>query len=118
MHKLLNLMLVTAVLVSGFILYSLEHETRGLERDAARYQRGINDEIENMRLLNAEWSSLVRPDRIRTLAGRFLGLSTLKAQQIVKLDDLSTHVPAEPVMNLQAEGSDPIGAIIDKMKQQ
>ena len=118
MHKLLNLMLVTAVLVSGFILYSLEHETRGLEREAARYQRGIEDETENMRLLNAEWSSLIRPDRIRTLAERFLGLSTLKAQQIVKLDDISNHVPAEPVMNLQAEGSDPIGAIIDEMKQQ
>lgn len=118
MHKLLNLMLVTAVLACGFILYSLEHETRGLEREASRYQRGINDEIENMRLLSAEWSSLVRPDRIRTLAERFLGLSTLKAQQIVKLDDLSNHVPAEPVMNLQAEGSDPIGDIIDEMKQQ
>ncbi|MEI8179645.1 hypothetical protein [Aestuariivirga sp.] len=118
MHKLLNLMLVTAVLVSGFILYSLEHETRGLEREAARYQRGIADETENMRLLNAEWSSLTRPDRLRALAERFLGLSTLKAQQIVKLEDISNHVPAEPVMNLQAEGTDQIGDIIDKMKQQ
>ena len=118
MHKLLNLLLVTAVLVSGFILYSLEHETRGLERQASKYQRGIDEEVENMRLLNAEWSSLTRPDRLRALAERFLGLSTLKAQQIVKLDELSAHVPAEPVMNLQAEGSDPIGAIIDKMKQQ
>ena len=118
MHKLLNLLLVTAVLVSGFILYSLEHETRGFEREAAKLQRGIEAETENMRLLNAEWSSLIRPDRIRTLAERFLGLSTLKAQQIVKLDDISNPVPAEPVMNLQAEGSDPIGAIIDEMKQQ
>ena len=117
MHKLLNLLLVTAVLACGFLLYSLEHETRGLEREAARYQRGIGDEVENMRLLNAEWSSLVRPDRIRTLAERFLGLSTLKAQQIVKLYDIAAHVPAEPVMNLQAEGADPIGAIIDEMKQ-
>ena len=118
MHKLLNLLLVTAVLISGFILYSLEHETRGFEREAAKLQRGIEAETENMRLLNAEWSSLIRPDRIRTLAERFLGLSTLKAQQIVKLDDISNHVPAEPVMNLQAEGSDPIGAIIDEMKKQ
>ena len=67
MHKLFNAFLVMAVLTWGFMLYSLEHETRGLEREAARYQRGIGDEVENMRLLNAEWSSLVRPDRIRTL---------------------------------------------------
>lgn len=118
MHKLLNLLLVAAVLVSGFILYSLEHTTRGLEREASKFRRGIAEETENMRLLNAEWSSLTRPDRLRALAERFLGLSTLKAQQIVKLDEIGAHVPAEPVMNLQAEGADPIGDIIDKMKQQ
>jgi len=118
MHKLLNLMLVAAVLISGFILYSLEHTTRGLERQASKFQRGIEEETENMRLLNAEWSSLTRPDRIRALAERFLGLSTLKAQQIVKLEEIGQHVPAEPVMKLEAEGSDPIGNIIDKMKQQ
>ena len=118
MHKPLNLLLVTAVLVSGFILYSLEHTTRGLEREASKYQRGIAEETENMRLLNAEWSSLTRPDRLRALAERFLGLSTLKAQQIVKLEEIGTKVPAEPVIKLEAQGSDPIGAIIDKMQQQ
>ena len=118
MHKLLNLLLVAVVLVSGFILYSLEHTTRGLEREAAKYQRGIDAETENMRLLNAEWSSLTRPDRLRALAELHLGLSTLKAQQIVKLDEIGVHVPAEPIIKLEAQGSDPIGAIIDKMKQQ
>ena len=32
MHKLFNAFLVLTVLVSGFILYTLEHATRGLER--------------------------------------------------------------------------------------
>ena len=50
MHKLLNLLLVAAVLVSGFILYSLEHTTRGLEREASKFRRGIAEETENMRL--------------------------------------------------------------------
>ena len=117
MHKLLNLMLVAAVLVSGFILYSLEHTTRGLEREIARYERGIEEETENMRLLNAEWSSLTRPDRLRALAAQHLGLSTLKARQIVKLEEIGARVPAEPVIKLEAEGSDPIGAIIDQMQQ-
>ena len=118
MHKFLNFVMVVTLLISGFILYSMEHTTRGLEREISKHERAIEEETENMRLLNAEWSSLTRPDRLRTLAERFLGLSTLKAQQIVKLDEIGAHVPAEPVMNLQAEGIDPIGDIIDKMKQQ
>lgn len=117
MHKFLNFILVVTLLVSGFVLYSMEHTTRGLEREIAKYQRGIEDETENMRLLNAEWSSLTRPDRLRALAELHLGLSTLKAQQIVKLDEIGSKVPPEPVIKLEAEGSDPIGAVIDKMKQ-
>ena len=116
MHKLLNSILVMTVLVSGFILYSLEHTTRGLERQIARIERGIDEEIESTRFLSAEWSSLTRPDRLRTLALQHLGLKTMQAQQIVKLEELGRKVPAEPIVNLQAEGSDPIGAIIDKMQ--
>ena len=116
MHKLLNSILVMTVLVCGFILYSLEHTTRGLERQIARSERGIDEEIESTRFLNAEWSSLTRPDRLRTLALQHLGLKTMQARQIVKLEELGRKVPAEPIVNLQAEGSDPIGAIIDKMQ--
>lgn len=117
MHKFLNFLLVVTVLVSGFILYSLEHATRGLEREISRSKRGIAEETETMRLLSAEWSSLTRPDRIRALAEQHLGLSTLQARQIVHIGELASKVPAEPVIKLEAEGSDPIGAIIDKMQQ-
>jgi hypothetical protein len=99
MHKFLNFILVVTLLVSGFIVYSLEHTTRGLEREIARS------------------SSLTRPDRLRMLAAQHLGLSTLKAWQIVKIGDIVTKVPPEPVIKLEAQGSDPIGSIIDKYQQ-
>jgi cell division protein FtsL len=116
MHKFLNFTLVVAVLISGFALYSLEHKTRGIERGITVAERGIDAEVENMRFLNAEWSSLTRPDRLKRLAEQHLGLTTLKAQQIVKLSELGQKVPAEPIIKLEAQGTDPIGAIIDKMQ--
>jgi cell division protein FtsL len=116
MHKFLNALLVVTVLVSGFVLYSLEHNTRGLERRVAKLEHGIAEEIESTKFLNAEWSSLTRPDRLKKLADQHLGLKTLQAVQIVKLNELGQKVPAEPVMKLEADGSDPIGAIIDKMQ--
>ena len=39
--------LVVTLLVSGFVLYSLEHTTRGLERRIAKLDRGISEEIES-----------------------------------------------------------------------
>ncbi|WP_395688983.1 cell division protein FtsL [Aestuariivirga sp.] len=117
MHKFLNFILIFTLLVSGFVVYSLEHATRGLERDIARLKREIGEETENMRLLNAEWSSLTRPDRLHALAEQHLGLSTLKAGQIVKFEDIVNHVPPEPIIKLEAQGSDPIGAIIGELQQ-
>jgi cell division protein FtsL len=116
MHKFLNAILVVTLLVSGFVLYSLEHSTRGIERRIAKLERGISEEIESTKFLNAEWSSLTRPDRLKALAEQHLGLKTLEAKQIVKIEELGQKVPAEPIIKLEADGSDPIGAIIDKMQ--
>ena len=116
MHKLFNAILVLTVLISGFLLYSLEHATRGQERDIAGLERRISATKEEIKLLNAEWSSLTRPDRLQRLAAVYLKLQTLKAQQIVKFGELGQKVPPEPIIKLEAANNDPIGDILEKMQ--
>lgn len=116
MHKLLNAFLVLAVLGSGFMLYSLEHATRGTERDIARLEARIADEHEQIKLLSAEWSSLTRPDRLQALAAEHLKLETIAATQIVRPEDFAAKVPAEPPVKLEVDGKDPIGDILEKMR--
>ncbi|MBC8036338.1 MAG: cell division protein FtsL [Rhizobiales bacterium] len=116
MHKLFNAILVVAVLVSGFMLYSLEHATRGLERDIGKLERQIANSHEATKLLGAEWSSLTRPDRLQRLAAEHLKLQTIKAQQIVKFGELGQKVPPEPIVKLEASDQDPIGDVLQKMQ--
>ncbi len=116
MIKLVNAILVCCVLVGGFLLYSLEHVTRGLEREIAKTQKAIGDEREQTRMLNAEWASLTRPDRLQKLAEEDLKLQTITASQIVTLEQLPSKVPDQPVVKLEAQNSDPIGAILEKMQ--
>ncbi len=116
MFKLFNAVLVLSVLISGFALYSLEHATRGTERQIARVKRDIGDEKEAIKLLKAEWASLTRPERLQRLARAYLGLTTVTASQIVKFEELGQRVPAEPIIKLEAEGKDPIGDILKKMQ--
>ncbi len=116
MHKLFNGILVVSVLVAGFLLYSLEHATRGLERDIAKIEKQIAASHEGIKLLRAEWSSLTRPDRLQRLAAEHLNLHTLKAQQIVKIGELGQKVPPEPIIKLEAHDQDPIGDILEKMR--
>ncbi len=116
MHKFLNACLVLTVLVSAFFLYSLEHSTRGLERNIAKLQRDISEEHEAIKVLSAEWSSLTRPDRLQKLAAQNLKLETVKAPQFVSEGELAERVPAEPIVMLEEQGKDVIGDILKDMQ--
>jgi cell division protein FtsL len=116
MIKVLNAFLVMGVLISAFFLYSLEHTMRGLERQTAKLKSNIVDEREAFKLLNAEWSSLTRPERLQKMAEDQLKMHPLTASQIVSVADLSSKVPATPIVKLEEAGSDPIGAILEKMQ--
>lgn len=116
MHKFFNACLMLVVLVSGFILYSLEHSTRGLERNIAKLERGISEERESIKVLGAEWSSLTRPDRLQKLAQENLKLQTVAASQFISEGELAEKVPAEPIVMLEEKGKDVIGDILKEMQ--
>ncbi|MGB8313505.1 MAG: hypothetical protein WCE69_03375 [Aestuariivirga sp.] len=116
MHKFLNACLVLTALVSAFFLYSLEHSTRGLERNIVKLQRDILEERESIKVLGAEWSSLTRPDRLQKLARENLKLETVTAPQFVSESQLAERVPAEPIIMLEEKGKDVIGDILKDMQ--
>jgi cell division protein FtsL len=116
MIKVLNGLLVLAVLVSGFFLYSLEHSTRALERQIAHEKKAIGEGREAIKLLSAEWSSLTRPERLQKLAEEQLKLQPVSASQIVAQADMAKAVPDAPLVKLDDNNADPIGAILEQMQ--
>ncbi len=114
--KLLNAFLVLCVLVAGFFAYSLEHQTRGLERKITKLERKILEEREAIKFAKAEWSSLIRPDRLQELAEQTLDVVPMKATQLITMDEIKDKVPAEPIIKLETQNTDPIGDIIEKMR--
>lgn len=116
MVKVINAFLVLGVLVAAFFMYSLEHSTRGLERQIVKLKTGISDERETLKLLDAEWASLTRPERLQKLAEEQLNLQPLKATQIVSVVDIKTKIPDTPVIKLDDKTADPIGTIIGKLQ--
>ena len=116
MFKLFNAILVCTVLVSAFVLYSLEHSTRALERSVAKTEKQIIDEHERIRLLNAEWAGLTKPDRLQKIAEEQLHLQTLKAQQFISPTEIAPKVPQTPPVKLEAQSSDVIGDMLEKLQ--
>ena len=116
MVKVVNAFLVLGVLVAAFFMYSLEHATRGLERQIVTLKTGISDKRETIKLLDAEWASLTRPERLQKLAEEHLKLQSLKADQIVSVADIKTKIPDSPVIKPDDKTTDPIGSILEKLQ--
>jgi cell division protein FtsL len=92
MLKFANIFLVLATLGTASMLYNLEHETRGLERQIAKTKAEIVDNTEAIKLLNAEWSSLTRPERIQALAEQHLGMKPIAPDQYVTPKELAARL--------------------------
>jgi cell division protein FtsL len=116
MLRIINACLVLAVLSAAYVLYSLEHSIRDVERQIVRTNAAIANEKETIGLLNAEWSSLVRPERLQRLAEQHLTLKRISPDQFVKVDELAARIPAEPPVKLEEQGKDAIGDILKAME--
>ena len=116
MLKLLNAALVATVLSAAFVLYTQEHSTRRLERNIAKAEKQIIQEREKIKLLNAEWATLSRPERIQKLAEEQLHLQVVQPQQFVPLAEVGAHLPKSPPIKLEAQNSDEIGAMLEKLQ--
>jgi len=81
-----------------------------------RTQGAITNEKETISLLNAEWSSLIRPERLQRLAEQHLSLKRISPEQFVKINELAARVPAEPPVKLEEDGKDAIGDILKAME--
>ncbi len=72
----------------GFGLFQLKYQVQGLESELARTNRQILESEEAIHVLKAEWSYLNRPERIETLARKYLDLQPLSGKQFGSFADL------------------------------
>lgn len=88
----------------GASLFWVSQQVQALEREQRIYQSQISSENEGMRVLNAEWDYLNRPDRIEALAAKYLD-----QMQPVVPDNLLRDASAvpEPQM-MQGEDESPV----------
>jgi len=86
--------ILSAVMVIGlaFWAYRENYETQEAQAKAEQLQREISHARQRLRVLNAEWAYLNRPDRLRDLADlNFdkLGLLPLQPYQFGRIDQVA-----------------------------
>lgn len=76
-------------------LYHVKYSVDRMERQGLSLKARIADEKAAMRILEAEWSSLNRPDRLQKLSQRYLELAPVQVTQVVGFAAIPEK-PSEP----------------------
>lgn len=79
---------LTLLVALYFGTNNLKFETREAKKELQQVDRAIAREKEAISVLSAEWSHLTRPDHLRELAATYLGLDTVRAEQIAAMEDI------------------------------
>ncbi|MGB0342844.1 MAG: cell division protein FtsL [Parvibaculales bacterium] len=101
MIRLLNTLCVICFIALTLAVYHIRYSAEAEARQLRRLEIRIGEELEQRRVLEAEWSSLNDPQRLQYLAGKYLDLQVARASQYVEENEEA--ITSVPVL-LRAEG--------------
>ncbi len=79
---------VTLTCLVGFGMFVMKNKVQSLEKELAQINSNIQDDVKTIHVLNAEWSHLNNPSRLRELASKHISLNPLQAEQIINYSAL------------------------------
>jgi hypothetical protein len=97
MRSLLHVLTALAVIGLAFWAYRENYRTQAALAEAQRLQANIAEARQRLRILNAEWAYLNRPERLMDLVELNydrLGLVPLQPRQFGRIDQVAYPVPA------------------------
>lgn len=102
MRSFLCALTTLAVIGLAFWAYRENYRTQEAQAEAQRLQTAIGEARQRLRVLNAEWAYLNRPDRLMDLVELNydrLGLLPLQPYQFGRIDQVAYPAPLLPITN-------------------
>jgi hypothetical protein len=85
------LMLVSA---TGFAMFGVKYQVQALEDELARTNRATATEEHELRVLDAEWAYLTRPETLEAMNRQFLSLGPIATKQLhATISDIPLRPP-------------------------
>jgi hypothetical protein len=71
----------------------VKYKVIALRSELKKTERKIQESLDNIRVLNAEWSCLIDPQRLKILCNKYLPLmKTIDRKQIIKYTDIKDKI--------------------------
>ena len=107
--RVLNIMVIATLVLAAAYVYRIKFNSTVQAERLAKLRGEVRHERDQIAALRAEWGQLDSPDRIETLAKRFLQLKPIAPTQFDSLNRL----PERPPRDVAASRTDPIAGILD-----
>jgi len=91
--RLGTLFWLVLVSATGFAMFGVKYQVQALEDELARTNRAAASEEHELRVLEAEWAYLTRPETLEAMNRRFLSLGPIATKQ---LHITATDIPLRP----------------------
>jgi hypothetical protein len=97
MIRLGTLFWLILVSTTGFAMFGVKYQVQALEDELARTKRATMAEEHEIRVLDAEWAYLTRPETLDAMNRRFLSLAPLSTKQLhTTVADIPMRPPPAP----------------------
>ena len=110
----LNFIVICALVLAAAYVYRIKFDSTVQAERLAKLRSEVRHERDDIAALRAEWGQLDSPERIETLAKRFLCSSSRSRR---RNSMRSITCPDRPPQDTTAYNKDPIGGIIENWEQ-
>lgn len=100
MKRSITLITLCVLIVVSYGLYNLKYEVEDLQDHANSLRAQMEEDRRAIKVLEAEWAYLSRPDRLQKLSQKFLTLQPTIAKQVGGVADLRIK-PVDEILETQ-----------------
>ncbi len=113
MIRLSTLFWLVLISATGFAMFAVKYEVQALADELAQTSRRAGDAAQEIRVLDAEWAYLNRPDALAQMNQRYLSLAPIATKQLrtgvteIAMRPVPPPAPIEPapIENVAATGA-------------
>ncbi len=100
-----SLLFLAICIIFGIGIYQVKNLVNERERKLAQIEKTISGVKQNIHMLEAEWSVLNDPERLKKMADKHLELQPAKASRIVSFAAVPDKIPQEQESESVVDGA-------------
>lgn len=108
MIRLGTLFWLVLVSATGFAMFGVKYQVQALEDELARTNRATATEEHELRVLEAEWAYLTRPETLEAMNRQFLSLGPIATKQ---LHTTAADIPLRPPPAAEPPPAEPAAVV-------